>query len=104
MRITCVARAFPTLDIVSTRRQRRLLCALPSAIDDVTLKKVVVQAVKSAGAKVVAAFASLDRQLQKAGILPELKPVKLPAEVRDESGQLAADCAEVGHPAIVSHR
>ena len=54
------------------------------------------QAVKSAGAKVVAGFASLDRQLQKAGILPELKPVKLPAEVRDEAGQLASDCAEVG--------
>jgi len=57
---------------------------------------VAPQAVKSAGAKVVAGFASLDRQLQKAGILPELKPVKLPAEVRDEAGQLASDCAEVG--------
>ena len=56
---------------------------------------MVVQAVKSAGARVVAGFASLDRQLQKAGILPELKPVKLPEEVRDESGQLASDCAEV---------
>ncbi len=53
------------------------------------------QAVASVGAKVVAGFASLDRQLQKAGILPELKPAKIPAEVRDESGQLAADCAEV---------
>ena len=61
-----------------------------------TALELVLQAVKSAGAKVVAGFASLDRQLQKAGILPELKPVKLPAEVRDESGQLASDCAEVG--------
>lgn len=47
------------------------------------------------GAKVVTAFASLDRKLEAAGILSELKKVKLPAEVSDGSGELASDCANV---------
>ena len=67
----------------------------PSLLPHTDFAPCFAQAVASAGAKVVAGFASLDRQLQKVGILPDLKPAKIPAEVRDESGQLASDCAEV---------
>lgn len=53
------------------------------------------QAISEAGAKMVTVLASLDRKLQDAGILPELKRAQLPAEIADGSGELASDYAIV---------
>jgi len=47
------------------------------------------------GGSVVRGLAGLDSWLEGNKLLPELQPLEVPEAVRDESGQLNAECKEV---------
>ena len=52
------------------------------------------QLAASAGKRVVSGFAALDEKLESVGVLPELTPQPVPAEVADEDGVMHNDRVE----------
>lgn len=54
-----------------------------------------VQLAGSVGGSVVRGLSGLDAWLEGNKVLPVLKPLEIPDDVKDESGELNAECKEV---------
>jgi hypothetical protein len=54
-----------------------------------------VQLAASVGGSVVRGLSGLDAWLEDNKVLPVLKPLEIPDDVKDESGELNAECKEV---------
>lgn len=59
-------------------------------------QNIFSKTVSELGAKAVTGLASLDHKLQDAGILPELQPAPVPADLADGSGDLREKLAQLG--------
>lgn len=60
-----------------------------------------VQLAGSVGGRVVRGLSGLDVWLEGNKVLPVLKPLEIPDDVKDESGELNAECKEVRWPCAV---
>ncbi|KAF8064601.1 AOX4 [Scenedesmus sp. PABB004] len=60
-----------------------------------TPRNPVAKLAGAAGAAVARGLAAADVWLEKAGALPELKPLEVPQEVADEHGELSEECKEI---------
>ncbi len=60
-----------------------------------------MQLAGAAGGSVVRGLSGLDSWLEDNKLLPELKPLEVPEAVRDEDGELNAECKEVRYNGLL---